>query len=75
VTIDAMGCQKAIAEKIVNQGGDYILALKGNQSSLHEAVKLHFEQPVASSMASIESAEHLDKGHGRVEVRVCEKIR
>ena len=35
VTIDAMGCQKAIAEQIVEQGGDYVLALKGNQETLH----------------------------------------
>lgn len=44
VTIDAMGCQKAIAEKIIEKGGDYLLALKGNQSSLHDDVRLHFEQ-------------------------------
>ena len=44
VTIDAMGCQKAIAEKIIDKGGDYLLALKGNQSNLHDDVRLHFEQ-------------------------------
>ncbi|BCA96270.1 hypothetical protein TUM19329_26310 [Legionella antarctica] len=38
VTIDAMGCQKEIAEKIVKQKGDYLLALKGNQGNLHEEV-------------------------------------
>jgi len=46
VTIDVMGCQKAIAENIIDKGGDYLLALKGNQSSLHHDVRLHFEQPV-----------------------------
>jgi predicted transposase YbfD/YdcC len=46
VTIDAMGCQKAITEKkILDKAGDYLLALKGNQSSVHEAVRLHFEEP------------------------------
>jgi predicted transposase YbfD/YdcC len=42
VTIDAMGCQRAIAERIVEQGGDYVLGLKGNQGSLHEAVEEYF---------------------------------
>jgi hypothetical protein len=45
VTIDAMGCPKAIAKKIIDKGGDYLLALTGNQSSLHDDVRLHFEQP------------------------------
>ena len=38
VTLDAMGCQKALAEKIIDKGGDYLLALKGNQSNLHDDV-------------------------------------
>jgi predicted transposase YbfD/YdcC len=71
VTIDAMGCQKAIAEKIVDQGGDYLLALKGNQSSLQDDVRLHFEEPSPQASSQMEQAETLDKGHGRVEVRRC----
>jgi len=71
VTIDAMGCQKAIAEKITDKGGDYLLALKGNQSHLHEDVRLHFEQPAPMSLARMTSAETVDKGHGRIEVRQC----
>jgi predicted transposase YbfD/YdcC len=71
VTIDAMGCQKAIAEKIIEKGGDYLLALKGNQSSLHNDVRLHFEQPAPASLARMTSAETIDKGHGRIEVRQC----
>jgi len=71
VTIDAMGCQKAIAEKITDKGGDYLLALKGNQSRLHEDVRLHFEQPASASLARMTSAETIDKGHGRIEVRHC----
>jgi predicted transposase YbfD/YdcC len=71
VTIDAMGCQKAIAEKIIDKGGDYLLALKGNQSSLHDDVRLHFEQPAPASLARMTSAETIDKGHGRIEVRQC----
>src|SRR3974377_1196561 len=38
VTVDALNCQRAIAEQIVKQGGDYVLALKGNQGGLHEDV-------------------------------------
>ena len=71
VTIDAMGCQKAIAEKIVDKGGDYLLALKGNQSSLHDDVRLHFEAPSLQALSLMEQAETLDKGHGRIEVRRC----
>ena len=43
VTIDAMGCQRAIAEKIQSQGADYVLALKGNQSTLNADVRLFLE--------------------------------
>lgn len=71
VTIDAMGCQKAIAEKIVDQGGEYLLALKGNQSSLHDDVRLHFEAPSPQTFSRMEQAETLDKGHGRIDVRHC----
>lgn len=42
VTLDAMGCQRAIAEQIMNQDGDYVLGLKGNQGTLHEAVEDYF---------------------------------
>jgi predicted transposase YbfD/YdcC len=43
ITLDAMGTQRAIAAQIIDQGGDYILALKGNQGSLHQGVKAFFE--------------------------------
>ena len=72
VTIDAMGCQNAIAEKIIDKDGDYLLALKGNQSGLHDDVRLHFEQPTPVSLARMTSAETIDKGHGRIEVRQCQ---
>jgi len=42
VTIDAMGTQKKIAEKIIDKEGDYVLALKGNQETLHDDVRLYF---------------------------------
>ena len=46
VTIDAMGCQKEIAEKIQEKEGDYILALKGNQGTLNEDVRLFLETEI-----------------------------
>lgn len=69
VTIDAMGTQKDIAEKIVKAGADYILAVKGNQQSLLEDVEAMcgFERPVAEDT-------DVDKGHGRIEVRRCKSF-
>ncbi len=69
VTIDAMGCQKAIASQIIKVGADYLLALKGNQGTLHDDVRLFFESlPEGFTLATHET---LDKGHGRVERRHC----
>jgi predicted transposase YbfD/YdcC len=69
VTIDAMGCQKAIAEKIVEKKADYILAVKENQGHLLEEVKDSFRMLVADAVA-----EEIDCGHGRVERRTCAVI-
>lgn len=71
VTIDAMGCQKDIAEKIVEQGADYVLALKGNQGSLFEDVKLYLDSIVSGQLKNIphQTVETVEKGHGRVEER------
>jgi predicted transposase YbfD/YdcC len=73
VTIDAMGCQTAIAEKIQNKGADYVLALKGNQETLNEDVRLFLESEVAkeSSTAIEDRYEEVDAGHGRIETRRC----
>ena len=65
VTIDAMGCQSAIAEQIIAQGGDYALSLKGNQGTLHDDVRQWFD----SKPAPPTSSEDLDAGHGRIEQR------
>jgi predicted transposase YbfD/YdcC len=48
ITIDAMGCQKEIAEKIVKAEADYVFGLKGNQGTLHEDVKLYFKDEEAA---------------------------
>jgi predicted transposase YbfD/YdcC len=69
VTIDAMGCQKAVADQMIEAGADYVPALKGNQGTLHDDVRLFFE----SLPAGVKTAAHetLDRGHGRVERRRC----
>src|SRR4030095_9614281 len=76
VTIDAMGCQRAIAEKIVAQGADYVLALKGNQPTLEQAVEGFFVSgPEADThRRQSEYYEQSEQGHGRVETR-CAWIR
>jgi predicted transposase YbfD/YdcC len=68
VTIDAMGCQSRIAEKIVERGGDYLLAVKGNQKTLHEDIERHFAELNTDTCDYHESVE---KDHGRIETRQC----
>jgi len=67
VTIDAAGTQTLIAEKIVEGGGDYLLAVKGNQPSLHDSVVEHFESRGSGYL--FDSFETHDKAHGREETR------
>jgi predicted transposase YbfD/YdcC len=70
VTIDAMGCQKDIATQIIEGGGDYVLALKGNQGTLHDQVREFFEDALARSFqAPLETYATIDKDHGRIEER------
>jgi predicted transposase YbfD/YdcC len=68
VTIDAMGCQYEIANKITHKNGDYIFSLKGNQGNLSDDVKLYFEDV---KIAKPKSYVDYDKGHGRIETRKC----
>ncbi|GMO46139.1 MAG: ISAs1-like element ISEc5 family transposase [Termitinemataceae bacterium] len=76
VTIDAMGCQHAIAEQIVRKKADYVFSLKGNKGNLHEAVEeywegLDFNAPVSAQARHIRfnSTSTHDTGHGREEYR------
>jgi predicted transposase YbfD/YdcC len=69
VTIDAMGCQRAIAEKIVSKQADYILAVKENQGHLLEEIKDSFQMLTADAVV-----EEIDYGHGRIEQRRCSVI-
>jgi predicted transposase YbfD/YdcC len=74
ITIDAMGTQKKIAEQIIRQEGDYLLALKGNQSNLHDDVKASFEQLNEQEESKLTSYEYVEKGHGRLTTRRCDVI-
>ena len=74
VTTDAMNCQRAIAQQIIDQGGDYVLALKANQGTLHDDVRTYLEDPAASVSTAEPS---VDADHGRIETRtatVCTKV-
>ena len=68
VTIDAMGAQRAIAQQIVDQGGDYALALKGNQGTLHDDVRLLMEDPARPATPYHRT---VDGDHGRIETRTA----
>lgn len=71
ITIDAMGCQKSIAEQIYKQGGEYVLALKGNQEKLAGDVVSHFENASKDDykLLSHDMHEVVEKDHGRIETR------
>jgi predicted transposase YbfD/YdcC len=71
VTIDAMGCQKAIARKVVDRGGHYALTVKENQEHLLEDIQLRFEKALDTDFVGLEhdSYEKRERGHGREEYR------
>jgi predicted transposase YbfD/YdcC len=73
VTIDAIGCQRDVADQIVTRGGDYVLALKDNQLTLHDLVVDHFTLVAAAGPDHLAHAVHdaIDKNHGRHERRRC----
>jgi len=71
VSIDAMGCQKEIAKKIVAGGGDYVLAVKGNQETLYNDIMAYVGECLDKDFAGVKVSRHGSKeqGHGRVEER------
>src|SRR5450759_398175 len=73
VTIDAIGCQREIAEAIVEREADYVLAVKENQGHLYEDVKGLFDaaEEVAFKDVPHDYCQTIDKGHGRIEIRQC----
>jgi predicted transposase YbfD/YdcC len=71
VSVDAAGCQTKIAKMIIEKGGDYLLALKGNQGKLKEDVETFFQDALESNWAhfDFQSCESVEKGHGRIDTR------
>lgn len=71
ITIDAMGCQRAIASRIIDKKADYMLALKGNQGTLHEDVEIFANEQKANNFkdATISLHQSVDGDHGRIETR------
>jgi predicted transposase YbfD/YdcC len=72
ITIDAMGCQKAVANQVVQQEGDYVLALKGNQKNLLTAVEQAFEEALMPGAPTrYEYSESTEASHHRMDTRQC----
>ena len=82
VTLDAMGCQKKIAKEIIEADADYVLALKGNQETVHQEVKSFLDAtilqaqaprrpgaPVPKAAATLAHLQTVEKDHGRIEIR------
>jgi predicted transposase YbfD/YdcC len=69
ITIDALGAQKAIAAQIIASGADYVLALKGNQETLHQAVIASIDEQLETDLAGAREHVTRETGHGREEVR------
>jgi predicted transposase YbfD/YdcC len=81
VTVDAMGCQKAIAQEIIEADADYVLALKGNQETVHAEVQSYLDDAIAQEAAApirkskaprepeLASTQTVEKDHGRLEIR------
>ena len=71
VTIDAMGCQKEIADRIREGGGDYVLAVKQNQPTLHEQVEAAISEALEGDAEDLDEHQTVERGHGRQETRTC----
>jgi predicted transposase YbfD/YdcC len=74
VTIDAMGCQKAIASKVLERGGHYVLIAKDNQPTLRAEIETTIGEALATDFPSVQIDQHTtteERGHGRVERRHC----
>jgi predicted transposase YbfD/YdcC len=76
ITIDAMGCQRAIAQKIIDKKADYVFGLKGNQGSLRDDVELFVAEQRATNFAdtTVSRAETVDADNGRIETRTTTVI-
>jgi predicted transposase YbfD/YdcC len=71
VTVDAIGCQTTIAEKIIDANADYVLTLKENQERLYGIIEDMFNDPDEMDAVDYDYHREIDKGHGRIEIREC----
>jgi len=73
VTIDAMGCQRNIAQQILDQKADYVVALKGNQGTLREDIEVFAVEQKANNFkdTKVSQDQTVDGDHGRIETRTC----
>ena len=76
ITLDAMGCQRAIAKRIVQGKADYVLALKGNHSGMQAELEAWWHKCVREGLHADnwQSHEQIYSGHGRIETRRCEQL-
>jgi predicted transposase YbfD/YdcC len=76
ITLDAMGCQQKIAEQIIKQNADYILALKGNHSGMQAELEAWWHKTQREGLSEQNYSEHTDinSGHGRIETRICQQM-
>ena len=73
ITIDAMGCQRDIAQKVLDKDGQYVLAVKSNQETLYEDIRLFLDDAIENGFQDCphDLYEQTEKGHGRIETRRC----
>jgi len=71
ISVDALNTQKTIAQQIVKQGGDYLMAVKDNHPMLHDSIRLHLDEMILEKFAGIDHVYHetTDGGHGRIDTR------
>ncbi len=69
VTLDAMGCQKKIAREIIEADAEYVLALKGNQETVHEEVRTFLDDAIVHTPDTLDYTQTVEKDHGRLETR------
>jgi Transposase len=73
VTADAMHCNRETIEKIIQRGGDYVLALKGNQEIAHDEIGAYIEDCISDPLVEVEMASTVEKNRNRIETRICYK--
>jgi predicted transposase YbfD/YdcC len=76
VTLDAMGCQREIAQQIVKQKADYILALKGNHSGMQAELAAWWHKSMREGLSDKVYSKHTEtnSGHGRIKKRTCQQL-